>query len=419
MSALQIGYLISRYPAISHTFILREVMELRTLGFDIRVASINDCDRAGAALTPAERTEWEHCFYVKKAAARFLWDFLLTLAANPWGLARAALFALCANGPHLRRSITNLFYLAEAVLVAQWMRRSRLTHLHVHFATPAATVGLLVSKIAPAGFSMTVHGPEEFYNTEAYLLPGKCAESRFLCAISDFAASQLMKMMPAEQWSKIEVVPLGVDPEVFAPVSRPASRESGREFFQLLCVGRLVPEKGQHILLDAVSRLRQQGRDVRLILAGDGPSRAALEAFVRGRGMQPSVTFTGAINQDQIRAIYARADAFVLASFAEGVPVVLMEAMAMEIPCVATWIAGIPELIGDGTCGLLVSPGNPVALAAAIARLLDDASLRLSLGEAGRRQVIEKYNLKSNVARLGRVFEHHLAEAVYMKEQAA
>jgi len=415
MSALQIGYLISRYPAISHTFILREVMELRTLGFDIRVASINDCDRQDSALTPAERAEQERCFYVKRAAAGgFLRDLLLTLAANPLGLAKAALFALRANGLSLGKSVTNLFYLAEAVLVAQWMRRSRLAHLHVHFATPAATVGLLVSKIAAVGFSMTVHGPEEFYNTEAYLLPGKCSESRFLCAISDFAGSQLMKMMPCEQWSKINVIPLGVDPEVFTPVSR-----TGGKCFQLLCVGRLVPEKGQHILLDAVSQLREQGRDVRLILVGDGPSRASLEAFVRGRDMQPAVTLTGAINQDQIRPIYSEADAFVLASFAEGVPVVLMEAMAMEIPCIATWIAGIPELIRDGCNGLLVSPGNPVTLAAAIARLMDDDSLRRALSKAGRRQVIEKYNLKRNVARLGRVFHTELTGVHGMKEQAA
>jgi glycosyltransferase involved in cell wall biosynthesis len=406
MSGLQIGYLISRYPAISHTFVLREVMELRKLGFDIRVASINACDRSGSALTPAEQAEKEICFYVKQAArGRFLIDLALTLADNPLRLARAIGFAVSANGLHAGKALRNLFYLAEAVLVARWLKRSNLMHLHVHFATPAATVGLLVSKISPVGFSMTVHGPDEFYNIEDYLLPGKCSQSRFLCAISDFAGSQLMKMMSADQWAKIRVIPLGVDPEVFAPVSH----RSG-EFFQLLCVGRLVPEKGQHILLDAVARLRAEGRDVRLILVGDGPSRVSLEAFVKRQNMGKAITFAGAINQDEIRAIYAKADSFVLASFAEGVPVVLMEAMAMEIPCIATWIAGIPELIRDGCHGLLVSPGNPVALAGAIARLMDDDSLRLLIGKAGRRQVIEKYNLKCNVARLGRMFNDQLLE---------
>jgi glycosyltransferase involved in cell wall biosynthesis len=407
MPALQIAYLISRYPAISHTFILREVLELRTLGFDIRVASINACDRSGNALTPAEAEEKENCFYVKQAAGRhLLQDLVLTLAGNPLGLGRALGFAVCAHGLSLGKSWKNLFYLAEAVLVARWMQRGGLSHLHVHFATPAATVGLLVSKIAPFGFSMTVHGPEEFYNVNDHLLPGKCLHSRFVCAISDFAGSQLMKLLPAEQWSKIRVIPLGVDPEVFAPVRQ----RTAQEFFQLLCVGRLVPEKGQHILLDAVARLRAEDRDVRLILVGDGPSRVSLEACVRRLNLGSAVTLTGAINQDEIRAIYSRADTFVLASFAEGVPVVLMEAMAMEIPCIATWIAGIPELIRDGCQGLLVSPGNPAALAAAIARLMDEDSLRLSLGKAGRRRVIEKYNLKNNVARLGRMFHDQLLE---------
>jgi len=385
---------------------LREVMELRTLGFAVNVASINDCDRSGSDLTPAEQGEQQKCFYVKKAARGFPLDLLFTLGGNPLGLAKAIVFALGANGPNLTKSLKNLLYLAEAIVVAQWMRRSRLAHLHVHFATPAATVGMLVGKISPVGFSMTVHGPDEFYNIYDYILPGKCAQSRFLCAISDFAASQLMKMMPADQWGKIKVIPLGVDPEVFTPVSHhPAGK-----FFQLLCVGRLVPEKGQHILLDALCRLREAGRDVRLILAGDGPSRASLEAFAARRHIQSFVHFAGAINQDQIRAIYSQADAFVLASFAEGVPVVLMEAMAMEIPCIATWIAGIPELIRDGCHGLLIPPGNPLALAQAISRLMDEPALRCTLGKAGRRQVIEKYNLKNNVARLGRMFHEELPE---------
>jgi glycosyltransferase involved in cell wall biosynthesis len=169
-----------------------------------------------------------------------------------------------------------------------------------------------------------------------------------------------------------------------------------------------VPEKGQHILLGAISSLRAAGRDVRLILVGDGPSRASLEAVVAQDRIHSAVTFTGSINQDQIREFYSSADAFVLASFAEGVPVVLMEAMAMEIPCITTWIAGIPELIHDGCQGLLVPPGNVAALAAAVARLMDEDPLRLRLGKAARRQVIEKYNLKRNVAKLGLMFHDQI-----------
>jgi len=159
----------------------------------------------------------------------------------------------------------------------------------------------------------------------------------------------------------------------------------------------------------AVDRLARAGRAVRLRVVGDGPDRAALEHDVAARGLAGHVVFEGAVNQDRIRALYAQADAFALASFAEGIPVVLMEAMAMEIPCVTTCITGIPELVRDGIDGLLVAPSDDEALAAALGRLMDDAALRRRLGEAGRRRVEEKYDLSRNTDRLAEIFRRRLA----------
>jgi len=152
----------------------------------------------------------------------------------------------------------------------------------------------------------------------------------------------------------------------------------------------------------------KEERHICLRFVGDGPDRSSLEADVAARGLGAAVVFEGAVNQDRIRALYAQADAFALASFAEGIPVVLMEAMAMEIPCVTTWITGIPELIRNGVDGLLVPPSDDAALAQALAVLMDDAAVRRRLGAAGRTRVLEAYNLSRNTERLAAIFRRRL-----------
>jgi glycosyltransferase involved in cell wall biosynthesis len=404
----KLGYLISRYPSISHTFILREVVELRRLGLRVEVASINDPDRPPGELTGEERLEAEKTFYVKAAGiAGALRAHFAALLRNPVGYLRGAVFAMRLGGTDVRKTVMGCLYFAEAVMVGEWMRSLALRHLHVHFATPAATVGLIATKVYPYSFSITVHGPDEFYDAPGYLLPQKIAAADLLCAIGLFAQSQLMKLSDSSQWDKIEVTPLGVDAGLFQP--RAADGAGG--IFEVICVGRLVPAKGQHVLLAAIAQLRASGRILRLRLVGDGPDRDSLQLEAVRLRIEDWVIFEGAVNQDRIRDLYATADIFALASFAEGIPVVLMEAMAMEIPCVSTWITGIPELIRDSVDGLLVAPSDIGGLAAAIARLMDDDELRLRLGAAGRRRVIDKYNLRQNVAHLAEVFDAHLAEA--------
>ncbi len=402
-----LGYLISRYPSISHTFILREVAELRRLGFRINVASINGPDRGRDALTAEERAEAETTFYVKGAGAGgALRAHSAALLRHPISYLRGLYFAARLGGTDLRKIAMGCLYFVEAVMIGEWMRSLHLDHLHVHFATPAATVGLIVTRIFPFTFSITVHGPDEFYDAPGYLLSEKILAADVLCAIGLFARSQLMKLCDSSQWEKIEVVPLGVDAALFEP--RPVT--AGRKGFEVICVGRLVPAKGQHVLVQAVAQLRSQGRQLTLRLVGDGPDRESLAAAVQWLHLEEAVIFEGAVNQDRIRDLYATADVFALASFAEGIPVVLMEAMAMEIPCVSTWITGIPELIRDATDGLLVAPSDVDGLASAIARLMDDEELRRRLGAAGRRRVIEKYNLRANIVRLAEVFDARLAE---------
>ncbi|MDG4554665.1 MAG: glycosyltransferase [Candidatus Competibacter sp.] len=402
---VRLAYLVSRYPAVSHTFILREVLRLRELGFEIAVASINPPDQPPEKLTAAERAEMERTYYVKRhGLPGAVTAKLATLATRPGGFFRGLKFALRLGGTDLKKLAYGLFYFAEALMIGRWMAREKLTHLHVHFATPAATVALIASRIYPIAFSMTVHGPDEFYDAPGYYLAEKIAGASFICCIGQYARSQLMKLSSPDHWNKFEISPLGVDPALFAP--RPFRVDPHP--FEIICVGRLTPAKGQAILLDAIARLRADGRDPRLRFVGDGPDRATLERIVTERGLGGVVVFEGAVNQDRIRALYAAADLFALASFAEGIPVVLMEAMAMTIPCVTTFITGIPELIRDGQDGLLVAPSDAEGLAVAIARLMDDAELRQRLGKAGRARVEDKYNLRRNIDRLAAIFRRRL-----------
>jgi colanic acid/amylovoran biosynthesis glycosyltransferase len=300
----------------------------------------------------------------------------------------------------LKRLIFNVMYFTEALMVGVWMQRVRQHHLHVHLGSQAATVGLYVRHIFGFGFSITVHGPDEFYDAEGQYLRQKVAAADFICCISSYARSQLMKFSPYAQWSKLLVSRLGVDPALFLP--RPT--KSASDLSEILCVGRLTQAKGQHVLIDAVDRLTRQGRRVRLRLVGDGPDGNSLRERARQLENPDMIVFEGAVNQDNIRTLYEAADIFCLPSLAEGIPVVLMEAMAMEIPCVTTHITGIPELIRSASEGLLVAPSDLEGLVTALETLLDNGVLRERVAKGGRARILKDYDLGRNVERLAAIF---------------
>jgi glycosyltransferase involved in cell wall biosynthesis len=415
----RIAYLVSCYPAISHTFILREVVALRRRGFEIHTASINPPDRNREMLTQEERQEADDTFYVKTAGfGLILMAHLRMMTASPLRYFAGLVYALKLGGSNLSALLYHVFYFVEAVVLGDWMRRNQLNHVHVHFATPAATVAMIAGQVCGVEFSMTVHGPDEFYEVNRYHVSEKIRRARFVCAIGRYCRSQLMKLSTPEQWHKFEVSPLGIDPELF----RPVLREKNSEDFHLICVGRLVSAKGQAILLMAVSSLLQKQHRVSLTLVGDGPDRAGLERMASALGISSSVHFTGSVNQDHIRNLYRQADAFVLPSFAEGIPVVLMEAMAMEIPCISTMITGIPELISSGTEGILVPASDSGLLAEAIGLLKGRPELAARMAAQGRRKVCREYNLETNSDRLAEIFGRRLyapVSATIMKRAIA
>jgi len=404
ISSKQIAYLVSQYPAVNHTYILREIRELRRLGWNIDVASIRPDTRPTSHLTAEEREELSQTWCVTTQGLRgALRAHLVSLTKQTRSYIRGMLSALRLARFDFRKAARNFFYFTEALIVGQWMESRHHRHIHIHFAS---TVGLLVAKTFPVTISITIHGPAEFEEPACFHLREKIEAATFICAVSNYGRSQLMKASDPNQWGKLETVPLGIDPDVFTPGSS-SSLERAR--FHVISVGRLSREKAQRILVDAVARLVNQGRRVHLRLVGEGPDRLNLEKHIMACGLSDMVSLEGAVNQDQLKALFRESDAFALGSFAEGLPVVLMEAMAMEIPCVATWITGVPELIQNGQDGLLVAPSDVGQLATAIASLMDDSDLRRRIAKAGRCKVIEKYDLSKNTALLAEVFEKRVS----------
>jgi glycosyltransferase involved in cell wall biosynthesis len=399
-----IAYLVSRYPTLSMIFVLREVVALRTLGFRIETASINPPDRPPEKLTAQEREEAARTYCVKShGVAGAVAAHAKTLLLNFAGYSRGGVLAFRLAGLDLGRLLLNLAYFTEGLMVGQWMRRNGQTHLHVHLASQAASVGLFTRCVFGVGYSLTVHGPDEFYDVQGQYLVEKIAAADFVVCISSYTRSQLMKLSPYADWSKFFVARLGVDVSVFSSMDR-----NPPDCFEILCVGRLVPAKGQHLLIAAIERLTLEGRRVQLRLVGDGPDEASLRTQA-ARILHPEcVVFEGAVNQDRIRSLYAAAHVFCLPSFAEGLPVVLMEAMAMGIPCVSTSIAGIPELIRNEMDGLLVAAGDTDALVASLGRLMDDSGLCTRLATSGRARVFEQHNLTRNIKSLAEVFTERI-----------
>ena len=401
-----LAYLTSQYPMLSMIFVLREIVQLRRSGLRIETASISAPDRAPDAMTAEERGEAARTYAVKShGLSGAVAGHLSALVAHPAGYLRGWALAFRLARLDVRRLAFNLAYFTEALMVGRWMHAKALRHLHVHLMSQPATVGMFVKRVFGVGLSITVHGPDEFYDAPGQYLSEKVEAADFVCCISHYARSQLMRLSPVEHWSKLVVCRLGVDPQVF----QAASKADHASPFRILCVARLTPAKGQHLLIDAVARLSAEGREVHLHIVGAGVDRESLERHVARLDVARQVSLEGAVNQDRIRAFYAMADAFCIPSFAEGIPIVLMEAMAMQIPCVTTHITGIPELIRHGVDGLLVAPSDLDGLVDALASLIDDPDLCRRLGASGRLRVIEHYDLAANVELLAQQFGTRVA----------
>jgi len=399
MTLKSIAYLCSEYPAISHTFIYREIESLRKAGMNVHTASIHMPSNL-TVMTSAEQLEAETTLMVLSQPILSIigahWHCILK---NPTGYLRMTTEALklLIKGP--KSPVKALAYFAEAGILLQWMHRLGITHIHEHFANPTAIVAMLMKIYGGINYSLSVHGPDIFYRVDSAMLEDKVREAAFVRCISHYCRSQIMRISETEAWKKLHIVRCGVNPDLYS-----VRKEPHNALPNILCVGRLVPAKGQHILLEACRFLKQEGLRFKVTIIGEGPDSKSLEQFTKINNLNNIVTFTGVLGQNTVRDYYDKADIFVLASFAEGVPVVLMEAMAKEIPVISTRITGIPELIDHENDGLLATPGDAEDLAKQIRTLLVDSALRRKFGQAGREKVISLYNQHINNQQMVNLF---------------
>ncbi len=396
----RLAYLMSRYPAISHAFVLREVEHLRATGLEVDTLSIHraaeadllsEADRAAAATTTS---------VLPTSARELLSAHLSALVRSPGRYLSTLALALRTGAPGLRERLWHLFYFGEAMVLLRHCRRAGIEHIHAQFADSATDVAMLVAYYRGGTWSLAVHGSVEFYNVDRYALTDKIEDARFAVGISDFGRSQLMRLSDSSRWEHIHVVRCGVDLAVYEP---PTERSDSATSADVLFVGRLLHGKGLSLLFEAVAELRRRGLDVTVTVVGDGPARSEVEAAAGEH-----VRLLGSVGQDDLLDLYARADLFCLPSFAEGIPVVAMEAMAMELPVVTTRIMGIPELVEDGTNGLLVPPGRVDALTDALERLVRAPDERRAMGRAGREKVRADYDVARSAAAMRSVLEAEL-----------
>ncbi|MFT7602260.1 MAG: colanic acid/amylovoran biosynthesis glycosyltransferase [Acidimicrobiales bacterium] len=386
-----VAYVMTHYPRHAQTFLYNEVTAVASPQLTIIPMALN---RPGDEdLTSlADQQEAERTVYIKGTST---WAILGALwrciAAGPSRFIRTLCHALRLGPRDPRSLLWSVFHMVEAVLVADQAADRGCRHLHAQFGGVTATVALLASRLhGDLSWSFTVHGYHEFTEEKNIALEAKVADATFVVGISDHTRSQLMRVAAPEHWPKIRTVRCGIDVDTLPFRVRPVSEDGIR----IVTVGRLSAEKGQVVLVDALAELvrRGLGDALRLSFVGDGPNRASLEQRVAELGLGDLVHFAGAVPASAVRAWLEEADIFCLPSFAEGIPVSIMEAFAIGVPVVASAVGGIPELVVDGVTGRLVMPGRPTVLADAIETLLDDVE-RSTMAAAARSLVEQRHDL--------------------------
>ena len=396
---MRIAYLVSQYPAASHTFIRREITALRAKGVDIHTFSIRE-PGDGERVSPADKDAFESTFYaLPPRLQRLLPAHAQMLAKHPLRYAKTLGLAVKHRVPGVKAFVWSLAHFAEAVLLAQEMERLGIQHVHNHFANSGANVGLLVTRFLDLPWSLTLHGHSETDYPAGPLLPEKLKAADFAVVISYYGMSQAMRIVSPEEWKKFVIVHCGLD--LSALPERP---QATRTRPRIICVGRLSPEKGQLGLLEAFADVRARGSDAELVLVGDGPDRERIERAIAERGLSGAVQLRGRLAEPETLKEIANSDVLVLASFMEGLPVVLMEAMALGLPVVAPNLTGIPELVEDGVNGFLFTPADWNGLADGMYKLASDPALRAKLSVANRAKIEAEFEINRAVEPLEKRF---------------
>jgi glycosyltransferase involved in cell wall biosynthesis len=396
---MRVAYLVNQYPTVSHIFIRREILALERRGIEVMRIALRGWN--DEVVDKEDHVERDRTHYVLRGGAPALFLSLLrSFVARPLRFLNALRLAWRMGIRAERPLPIHLVYVAEACRIVNWLRAAGIQHLHAHFGTNSAEVAMLVHALGGPRWSFTVHGPEEFDKGQLIGLAEKIRHCAFVVAISSYGRSQLYRFVEHQHWPKVQVVHCGLDSDLYASPSGTPS-----EAKRLVCVGRLCEQKGQLLLMEAARRLVTQGCDFELVLVGDGEMRAEVEKLIAQHKLQAKVCLTGRVSTKELHRQILAARALVLPSFAEGLPMVIMEAMALRRPVISTFVAGIPELVQPGEHGWLVPAGDVEALVHAMRACLEASPERLiSMGEAAHRRVRERHSVDTQAVQLAELF---------------
>lgn len=397
---MTIAYLVNQYPKVSHSFIRREVQALERQGLSIaRYAIRSDYTEL---VDTADQAEFDKTtILLNQSFLSIAVSITIGFLTAPIGALKALRLAMRMGRRSERGLLLHGVYWLQMLMLVRFMRRSNVTHIHAHFGTNSSTVACLINCCAKIPFSFTVHGPEEFDKPEFIALPEKIKRAKAIIAISQYGRSQLYRLVDYSYWHKIHVVHCGLEAEFFAETVQkvPANKH-------LVCIGRLCEQKGQLLLVDAMAQLHASGFTPTLTLAGDGPLRGAIEARISAHGLSDAVSITGWVNSQQVKQHLIDAICLVLPSFAEGLPVVIMEAMAQGRPVISTYVAGIPELVQPGSTGWLCPAGDVSSLVEAIKTAITcDTDTLTTFGRQAQARVRKRHTVDIEAKKLAALFK--------------
>lgn len=401
MTAKKIVYLVNQYPKVSHTFIRREILALETLGLNVMRLSVRGWENE--LPDPVDEQERQKTRYLlRQGVGSLLWSGMKVFMQRPATFLNTLFVALRMGVRADRAWPFHLIYLLEACKALEWLQQDNIEHFHAHFGGNSTEVAMLIRLLGGPPYSFTVHGPEEFDKPEFIHLGAKVKHSAFTVAITSYCRSQIFRWIPYSQWHKVQVVRCGIDAAFHEnlPDTFPAEP-------RLVCIGRLCEQKGQLILLEAALKLKLKKISFSLVLAGDGEMRPEIERQIDAMGLRKHVQVTGWISSAQVREEILKSRAMVLPSFGEGLPVVIMEAMALRRPVISTYIAGIPELVQAGQNGFLCPAGDVDALALQMELCLTAPTETLvHMGFLAQQAVLAQHSVDIEAGRLAHLFSN-------------
>jgi len=400
-----IAYVMTHYPRVALTFIAGEIDAVERRGMRIEPFAMNF--PSGEDLGSDDlRARRDRATYLKASWSDALGALIGHMLSHPLKTSKLAAHALSSAGLDLALMARRLGHLVEASLLAKRCTATGVTHIHAHFGQSPATIAWFATELMNFGakravrWSFTIHGFQDFVDEAVARLDLKANSAAFVICVSDFTRSQLCRVTRPHLWERFHVVRCGIDLEQFAlRAAKPFPRRP-----RIVTVGRLSSEKGQLILLRALAQLAENGIEAELLLIGGGPLTAAIEQEIIHLGLGDRVSLLGELTPAEVDIQLRGADIFCLPSFAEGLPVSIMEAMAIGVPVVSTYIGGIPELAKDGKTALTVPAGNVEALAEALERMIAEPALRDSIIVAAREEVEKRHDRDRNAGKLARLF---------------